>query len=393
MSTSAIQRLRASFLPFCLPAVGEEEISEAGASLRSGCLASGEKVRRFEQDFAEYVGAEHAVAVNSGTMALHLSLMALGVGQGDEVLLPSLGSCAAASVVVHLGATPVLVDVDAAMLVDLDAAERAITARSKMILPSHYGGQSCDLDGVAHLARRYGLFVVEDAAQAAGAEYGGVRIGTHGDGAAFSFCDTAPMTTGNGGMVTTNDVDFAARVRRLSQQGMSTDLRGRDPETQFRTRVAMDAGYEGQMTEVAAGVGIHQLRRLSGFVERRRQIARRYQQALGGTPELDLPVELAGRGHIFQAYSVLLDLKRMTIGRDQFVKELIAARIGATVPDLPVHQQPFYATAFHYRQGAFPTTDQLYQRMVSLPIYPSMTNADVEDVVDAIRTTVLGHRR
>ncbi len=393
MNAGTVQRLRESFLPYCLPMIGEEEIAEVVDSLRSGWVTTGPKVKRFEGDFAAYTGAEHAIAVNSCTAALHLSLAALGVGPGDEVIVPALTFCSSANVVVHLGARPVFVDVDDSLLIDLDQAERAITSRTKVLMPVHYAGQSCDMDAVSHLARRYGLFVVEDGAHAAGCEYQGVKLGTHGDAVCFSFYATKNMTTGEGGMVTTNDADLAGRIRMLSLHGMSRDAWQRYSEKGSWYYEVAEAGYKYNMTDIQAALGIHQLRRLDGFIERRQAIARRYERAFADLPELSLPVELPDRNHVFHLYPVRLNLDRLAIGRARFIDELRAARIGASVHFIPVHLHPYYATSFQYRAGAFPRAEQAYERLISLPLYPRMSDADADDVIDAVRTTVLGHRR
>jgi dTDP-4-amino-4,6-dideoxygalactose transaminase len=390
MSIGTLHRVRETFLPYCLPFIGEEEIQEVIDSLRSGWVTTGPKVKRFEEEFARYVGAEHAIAVNSCTAALHLSLAALGVGPGDDVILPTFTFCATANVVVHLGANPVLVDVDDSMLMDLGAAERAITPRTKVILPVHFAGQAAELDGVCHLARRYGLSVVEDAAHAAGSIYRGARVGTHGDAVAFSFYATKNMTTGEGGMITTGDADLAARMRRLSLHGMSKDAWKRYGETGSWFYEVTEPGYKSNMTDVQAALGIHQLRRLDGFIERRQQIAYRYGQGFSDLPELLLPVNLRDRNHIYHLYPVQLDLDRLDIDRAQFIDELREARIGASVHFIPVHLHPYYATGF---QQGFPNAERIFERVASLPLYPKMSDSDVDDVIDAVRSTILNHRR
>lgn len=393
MSASAVPRVRERFLPYCLPMIGEAEIEEVVDSLRSGWVTTGPKVKRFEEDFARYVDAREAIAVNSCTAALEISLAALGIGPGDEVIVPTMTFCATANVVVHLGAKPVLVDVDDELLIDLRAVERAIGARTKAVIPVHYAGQSCDLDAISHLARRRGLFVVEDAAHAAGCTYRGRKIGTHGDAAAFSFYATKNMTTGEGGMITTGDRELGARMRRLSLHGMSRDAWKRYGESGSWYYEVTEAGYKHNMTDVQAAMGIHQLRRLDGFIERRQQIARQYAEGFGDLPELVLPGELPDRNHIYHLYPVRLDPERLRIDRARFIDELREARIGASVHFIPLHRHPYYADTFGYRPEAFPAAERIYRGLVSLPLYPRMERLDVEDVIETVRSVVLRNRR
>ena len=381
------------FLPYCLPWIGEEEIAEVVDSLRSGWLTTGPKVKRFEEDFRNYVGAEHAIAVSSCTAALHLALAVSGVGPGDEVIVPTLTFCSTANVVVHLGARPVLVDVEDSLLISVAAVERAITPRTKAIVPVHYAGQACDLDPLLSLARGRGIAVIEDAAHAAGASYGGRRIGTHGDVVAFSFYATKNMTTGEGGMITTNQAALAARMRLLSLHGMSKDAWNRYTETGSWFYEVMEPGYKYNMTDIQAALGLQQLRSLDGFIRRRREIASRYAECFAGLPELGLPRELSGRHHIYHLYPVQLDLERLTIDRHSFIQELQRAGIGASVHFIPVHLHPYYRRTGGYCAGAFPVAERLYQGLVSLPLYPRMTDADVEEVTLAVRQVVAANRR
>ena len=392
-SAAPVGLVREKFLPYCLPFIGQEEIDEVVDSLRSGCLTTGPKVKRFERDFAAYVGADHAIGVSSGTAALHLSLAGLGIGPGDEVILPTLTFCSTANVVVHLGAKPVLVDVDDDMLIDVNAAEQAITPRTKAVIPVHYAGQACDLDAICHFARRRGLFVVEDAAHAAGSVYRGVRIGTHGDAVAFSFYATENLTTGEGGMITTNDGELASRLRRLSMHGISQDPWNRHGEKGSWCYEVTEPGYKDNMTDIQASLGIHQLKRLDWFIERRREMARRYVEGLGDLAEIQLPREIPERQHAWHIYPARLNLHLLDINRNEFINELRAARIGTSVHFIPVHLHPFYASAFRYKPGDCPRAEQIYERLVSLPLYPRMSAQDLEDVIDAVRSIIAAHRR
>ena len=266
---------RTEYLPYGLPAIGEDEINEVIDSLRGGWLTTGPKVKRFEEDFANYVDARYAVAVSSCTAAIHLSLIALGIGPGDEVIVPTMTFCATANVVVHTGAKPVLVDVDENLQIDPVAVARAISPRTRAIVPVHYAGMACDLDEILRIAEHHGIPVIEDAAHAAGTRYHGRLIGTHGRATAFSFYATKNMTTGEGGMITTNDAVFADHVRRLSLHGMNRDAWKRYGETGSWYYEVTEAGFKCNMTDMQAAIGIHQLRRLEGFNNRRREIAQR----------------------------------------------------------------------------------------------------------------------
>ncbi|MBL8177150.1 MAG: DegT/DnrJ/EryC1/StrS aminotransferase family protein [Bryobacterales bacterium] len=373
--------MRTQFLPYCLPLIGEEEINEVIDSMRSGWVTTGPKVKRFEEDFAAYTGARHAIAVNSCTAALHLALAASGVGPGDEVIVPTLTFCATANVVVHLGARPVLVDVDENGLLDVDRAERAITKSTKAIVPVHFAGQSCELSSLQGVAQRRGVTIIEDAAHAIGATYAGRRIGTHGLATAFSFYATKNMTTGEGGMITTSDEKMAALMRRLALHGMSKDAWKRYSETGSWYYEVLEPGYKDNMTDMQAAMGLHQLRKLEGFVGRRREIAAQYDRAFRALEELDLPRELRGRKHVYHLYPVRL----RTHSRSEFIERMREMGIGTSVHFIPLHRHPYYRDAFGYKPEQFPVAEELYRGFVSLPLYPRMTDQDVEDVVDAVR--------
>ena len=384
--------MRNSFLPYCLPFIGEEEIAEVGDSLRSGWVTTGPKVKRFEEEFAAYTGARHAVAVSSCTAALHASLAALGVGPADEVIVPTLTFCATANVVVHLGATPVIVDVDPDFQISVEAVCRAISPRTKVIIPVHYGGQACSLRDILELAARHGIPVVEDAAHAAGAAYQGRRIGTHGRAVCFSFYAIKNMTTGEGGMITTNDDDLAGRLRLLSLHGMSRDAWKRYTEAGSWYYEVLEPGYKYNMTDIQAALGIHQLRRLDGFIRRRQEIAALYDEAFSDLPEILLPPRLPGRNHTFHLYAIRLEAGRLQLNRAQLIEELHARNIGASVHFIPLHRHPYYRQRYGYRAEQFPVAEQIYRGLLSLPLYPKMTGPDANDVVSAVREIVETYR-
>jgi dTDP-4-amino-4,6-dideoxygalactose transaminase len=385
--------MRSDYLPYCLPSIGEDEVREVVDSLRSGWITTGPKVKRFEADFASYAGARHAIAVSSCTAALHLALTARDIGPGDEVIVPTLTFCATANVVVHTGARPVLVDVNERCQIDPEAVARAITTRTRAIVAVHYGGQPCDLDELLEMGREHGIPVIEDAAHAAGAVYRGSKIGTHGLAAAFSFYATKNMTTGEGGMITTNDDDLAARIRLLSLHGMSRDAWKRYNETGSWYYEVCEPGFKYNMTDIQAALGIHQLRRLDGFIERRQAIARRYAEAFADLAELQLPSESSDRSHIYHLYAVQVRPEPGNFDRDTFIASMRSERIGTSVHFVPVHRHPFYRRRYGYRNDFFPVAERIYSGLVSLPLYPGMSEHDVEDVVAAVRGAVLAARQ
>jgi dTDP-4-amino-4,6-dideoxygalactose transaminase len=384
--------MRNSFLPYGLPLIGEEEIQEVIDTLRSGWITTGPKVKRFEDDFAHYVGVKHAVAVSSCTAALQVSLAALGIGPGDEVIVPTLTFCATANVVVQLGATPVVVDVDHNFQISLDAAQDALTPKTRAIIPVHYAGQACNLDQLMHFAAIHGLAVVEDAAHAVGSEYCGQKIGTHGQAVAFSFYAIKNMTTGEGGMITTNDADLADRLRVLSLHGMSRDAWKRYNDAGSWYYEVVELGFKYNMTDLQAALGIHQLRRLDGFTARRQEMAAAYDRAFSDVPEVLIPPRLPNRNHVFHLYPIRLQVERLRLTRAQFIEELRKRNIGASVHFIPLHRHPLYRDRYGYRPEQFPVAEEIYQGLVSLPLYPKMTDQDAVDVVTAVRDVVTAHR-
>lgn len=386
--------MRTTFLPYCLPSIGDDEIAEVVDTLKSGWLTTGPKVRQFEEEVAKYVDSPHAIAVNSCTAALHVALAALDIGPGDEVIVPTMTFCATANVVVHLGATPVIVDVDETGHITADAIERAITPRTKALLPVHYAGEACSMDEIFEVARRHGLRVVEDAAHAIGTTYKGRKVGAsdQSDAVCFSFYATKNMTTGEGGMVTTHNQVLADRIRTLSLHGMSHNAWNRYTKTGSWQYEVSEAGFKYNLSEIQAALGIHQLRRLDGFLQRRREIAATYARELSGIPGLSLPREQADRNHIYHLYVVWVDGNQALLGRDEFIQKLKDLNIGTSVHFIPLHRHPLYRDRFGYCAEQFPVAERLFQGILSLPLYPSMSDADVADVVDAVHSTLTSGR-
>ncbi len=389
-----VVRIREQFLPFSTPLLGQEEADGVLECLRSGWLTTGAKVRQLETDFASYLGCRHAIAVSSCTAALHLALEAVGVRAGDEVVTSPMTFAATAAVVEHLGARPVFVDCDPATL-NLDASriEERITSRTKAVVPVHFAGQACDMDLVMQVARRHGLAVVEDAAHALPARYRGRLVGSLGDITCFSFYATKSVTTGEGGMAATEHDGYAERIRLMRLHGMSRDAWMRYAEGGAWSYEILAAGFKYNLSDIAAAIGIPQLASCERFHLRRRQIAKRYTESLGALEAVSVPVVGDEAAHAWHLYVIQLDLPRLRIGRDEFIRQMIVRKIGVSVHFIPLHIQPYYRDRYGYAPNDFPIAFGAYQRIVSLPIYAAMSERDVEDVIAAVQEIVEAHRR
>jgi dTDP-4-amino-4,6-dideoxygalactose transaminase len=385
---------RAEFLPFHVPSIGAEEIGAVVDVLKSGWLTTGSKAKEFEQQFARFVGARHAVAVNSATAALHLGLAAAGVKEGDEVIVPTMTFAATAEVVLYLGAMPVLVDCRPDTLnIDPAALEAALTPRTKAIVPVHFAGQPCDMESILSLARAHGLKIVEDAAHALPARDRGRMVGSIGDVTCFSFYATKTITTGEGGMATTDNPEWAEKMRTLSLHGISHDAWNRYSAEGSWFYEVTGVGYKYNLTDIAASLGLEQLKKAHAFATVRRHIAQAYTAAFADLAEIRTPVCEPGKQHAWHLYVIQLDLDRLSVDRREFVEELRQHNIGASVHFIPLHLHPFYRDTFGYKPQDFANAAAAYQRIVSLPIYPNMTAADVDDVIAAVRHIVERHRR
>ena len=382
--------VREDFLVFGAPAIGEDEIAEVVASLRSGWLGTGPKVARFESDFAAYVRAPHAVAVSSCTAALHLSMLALGVQPGDEVITTALTFAATVNAIIHAGATPVLADVDpVTMNIDPDAARAAVTARTRAIVPVHFAGRPCDMDALLRLRRERGLGLVEDCAHAIETEYHGRHAGTFGDFGCFSFYVTKNVVTGEGGMVLTSREEDAARIKTLALHGMSKDAWKRFSDEGYKHYYVTECGYKYNMTDLQAALGIHQLERVEVNRVRREAVWRRYQEAFADLPlELPAPPEPDTR-HAYHLYTILVDEERCGVARDDLLSALTERNIGAGVHYLSIPEHPYYRERFGWRPEDYPAARRIGRQTVSLPLSPALEDGDVDDVIAAVRE-VLG---
>jgi dTDP-4-amino-4,6-dideoxygalactose transaminase len=384
---------RDSFLVFGSPLIGQEEIDEVVDSLRSGWVGTGPKVQRFESMVAEYVGAPHCRCVSSCTAALTLAMQALRVGPGDEVLVPAMTFVASANAVEHAGATPVLVDcVPGTGLIDLDAAEAAITPNTRAIMPVHIAGRPVDMERLAAIRDRHGLLVIEDAAHALGAEWRGRRIGAFGNLTAFSFYVTKNVTTIEGGALITEDVEIATEVERLALHGLSLGAWQRFSDAGFRHYEVVRPGYKYNMTDVQAALGIHQLPRLDGWIDERARLWDRYDRLLEDLPLETPPPPEPGTRHARHLYQVLLE-PGAPLGRDDLLDGLTARQIGTGVHYRGVHLHPYYRDTYDIRPSQFPVATAISERTLSLPLSPKVTDADQDDVASALREIFAGTSR
>jgi dTDP-4-amino-4,6-dideoxygalactose transaminase len=377
------------FLPFALPEIGDEEIAEVVDTLKSGWVTTGPKAKRFEADFTAFLGdpALESIAVNSATAGLHLALEALGIGPGDEVITTTHTFTATAEVVRYLGADVRLVDIDPATLnIDPQAVEAAITPRTKCIVPVHYAGLAADMPAILAIARRHGLKVVEDAAHALPTTVGGRLVGTlASDATVFSFYANKTMTTGEGGMLVTRDPELAKRAKVMRLHGMSRDAFDRFTATRPSWYYEIVApGFKYNLTDIAAALGLHQLRRIPAFQERRIALANALNEGLAGLPLVLPPMAPAGDQHSWHLYVVRL-ADAAGVSRDVFIERLFAAGIGVSVHYIPLHLQPYWRDRYALEPGRFPHSQRAYERMVSLPLYTRMTDADVARVCAAVR--------
>lgn len=382
------------FLPFALPDTDDAEIAAIAEVVRSGWLTTGAKVREFERRFAEYIGASHAVAVNSCTAALHLALEAIGVRHGDEVIVPVHTFAATAEVVRYFDARPVLVDVEPRTLnIDPEAVRAVLSPRTRAVIPVHFGGLAADLDAVRAVLPA-GLPVIEDAAHALPTRYRGRMIGTISEVTCFSFYANKTMTTGEGGMLVTEDAALADRARIMSMHGISRDAWKRFTAEGSWYYEIIAPGFKYNLTDIAAALGIVQLEKLQRMHARRAVIAARFDRAFADVAEVETPARAPSDGlHAWHLYCIRLDLPRLTIDRARFIERLRALGIGASVHYTPLHLHPYYRETFGTTAEQFPVATREAARLITLPLYSRMTDRDVDDVIAAVLDTIAAHRR
>lgn len=388
---------REKMLAFGAPFFGQEEFDEVLDTLQSGWISTGPKTKRFEEEFANYVGAKYAVGLNSCTAGLHLSLVVLGIGPGDEVIVPTLTFGATANVVEHVGARPVLVDVDAQTLtIDVHAVARALTPRTKAIVPVHYAGMPCDLDALRAVAEPRGIVIIEDAAHAIGAKYKGRVIGSLSPLTNFSFYANKNLSTAEGGMVTTNDAALEEKLRVYHLHGLSRDAWKRYHTKEFSLSEVVVPGYKYNMTDLQASLGIHQLRKQEKFIARREEIASFYDEAFSELGDLvwTQPRPHDGQNrHVLHLYPLLIDVNRLTVSRNRVLSALLAENIGASMHFNPLHMMPYYRGTYGYQPKDFPNAQRVGETEISLPIQPQITERDAQDVVDAVKKVLKEYAR
>lgn len=379
------------FIGFSPPSVGEEEVEAVASVLRSQWLTTGPRVREFEQVAADFLGAPAALAVSSCTAALHLSLSALGVGPGDDVITTPMTFAASVNVIEHVGARPILVDVEPDTLnIDPDALCDAVTPRTRVILPVHFAGHPVDLDPVHELAGSKGLHVVEDAAHAIPAYYSGRAVGSGLNPACFSFYATKNVTTIEGGLLT-GEPGFIERARILSLHGMSKDAWKRYDSSGTWKYDVVAPGFKYNMTDLQAAIGLVQFEKLARFQKRRREIVEAYTRAFAGEAAFELPTERPDVEHAWHLYVLRLNLENLSIDRDCFIEELRKRNVGASVHFIPIHLHSYYRKKYGYAEMDFPVAYSNYLRMLSLPLHPGLSDADVRCVTEAVLDVVGNH--
>lgn len=378
--------VRKEFLVFGSPLIEEAEIEEVVATLRSAWIGTGPKVARFEEMFRDYKGSRYAVALNSCTAALHLSLQVIGLKPGDEVITTPMTFCATANAIIHAGAVPVFADCERdTMNIDPVEIEKKITSKTRAILPVHFAGRSCEMDAIMGISRRNDLRIIEDCAHAIETEYHGQRAGTFGDLGCFSFYVTKNIITGEGGMVITDHVEYADRIKILGLHGMTKDAWKRFGDEGYKHYQVVSPGFKYNMMDLQASLGIHQLKRIDKYWDRRREIWNRYDEAFRNLPcFLPLSADKDTR-HAYHLYTLLFDIDRLEVSRDFILDALTRENIGVGVHYAALHLHPYYADTYGYKRGDFPNAEFISDRTVSLPLSPKLSDQDVEDVIRAVK--------
>lgn len=376
-------------IPFHKAYIKQEEIDEVTKTLKSGWLTMGPQTLEFEKQFSAFCGAKHAVAVNSCTAALHLSLAAIGLKEGDEVIIPDMTFTATGEVVSYFKAKTVIIDVsEKDLLITPKAVEKAISPRTKAIIPVHYAGQSCDMDALKEICDKNNLYLIEDAAHALPASYKNKKIGSIGDMTCFSFYATKTLTTGEGGMICTNNDEWAEKMRVLRLHGISKDAWKRyDKGTAWFYEV-VDAGFKYNMTDIQAAMGLVQLKRVEWMRNQRQRIAELYSSLFATVDEIDVLTTYPEREHAWHLFVILLDIDKLKISRDDFIRKLYEKGINTSVHFIPLHFHPYYKKTLHLKNEQFPISTNLFHRIISLPIYPDLNNEQVKKIAEIIKTVI-----
>lgn len=377
--------MRESFLIFGSPKIEEDEIQEVVECLRSGWISTGPRVGRFQIMFKKYVGSKYALALNSCTAGLHLSMLAAGLGPGDEVITTPMTFAASANAVIHSGARPVFADIELpSMNIDPLLIEPRISPKTRAIIPVHLCGRPCNMDGINAVAAKHGLLVIEDAAHAVEAVYKGKKIGTIGDLTVFSFYVTKNLVTGEGGMITTDNDEFAEKVETYGLHGMSRGAWKRYSDEGFKHYQVTFPGFKYNMMDLQAALGIHQLKRIEKYLKRREEIWKRYDDAFKGLPAIVPLSPEADTKHARHLYTLLLKLEDLKVGRDEVQQALHAQNIGTGIHFISLHLHPYYRDKYGYKRDDFPNALFVSERTISLPLSARLTDEDVQDVIDAV---------
>lgn len=387
--------MRDTFLPFSTPSLGDEEINEVVDSLRSGWITTGPKVKRFEDAFKAYVGAPFAVPLSSATAGLHLTLLALKIKEGDEIITTPMTFASTVSMIILAGGTPVLADIEPGTLnIDVAKVAEKISPATRAVIPVHFAGQSCDLDPLFALARQHNLTIIEDAAHAAGTEYKGRKIGSLDSISIFSFHPNKNITTGEGGMVCTLDETLAEEISLLKFHGMSREAWKRFAASGTPNYDIMLPGYKYNMMDIQAAIGLHQLPRLDGFIDRRKEIAEQYNTAFANLAELALPAYAPyQQRHAWHLYTPLVRTELLTIDRDRFMAELKALNIGSGLHYKAIHHHSWYRENLPVADTELPNASYASDRILSLPLFPGMSDNDANDVITAVTDVITRFRR
>ena len=377
--------MSSEFLPFHQATIGEEEVKEIIQTLHSGWLTTGPKTRLFEKNFASYIGCKHAIGLNSCTAGLHLSIVASDISSGDEVITSPITFPATTNVIVHQNAKPVFVDVEPETLnIKCSEIESKINKRTKAILPVHFAGHPCDMSNIIKLAKKHDLIVIEDAAHALESKYHGEKIGNIGHFTSFSFYATKNITTGEGGMLTTNDDKSADKLRILSLHGLSKNAWKRYGKDGYQHWELLMAGYKYNMFDIQASLGIHQMKKVESFLNRRLQIVKKYNDAFEGIDEIQLLKQKSNIKHAHHLYVIIIKTELLKVSRDVVLTEIQKRGVGVAVHFRCLHLQPFFKKHFNYKKGMLPLSEYLSDRLISLPLYPKMTDDDVSKVIGTV---------
>ncbi len=382
------------YIHFAQPLFGREEKKELLDTLDSGWVTLGPRTKQFEEETARYVGSKYAVGVTSCTAGLHLALLSADVGSGDEAITSIFTFAASANTIIHVGATPVLVDIDPKTFnIDPKRIEERIGPKTKAIVVMHYGGQPADMEKILRIAKKHKLVVIEDAATAIGASYKKKMIGNIGDLTCFSFHPIKNISTGDGGMVTTNNKKYAERLMILRLHGMSKDAWKRHSASGSWRYDIVEPGYKYNMTDIQAALGIHQLRKLESFMQKRDEYANLYDEAFSKIPEITLPFVGKDIRHARNLYTIEIDSTKLSITRDELVEKLKKANIGVSVYYIPLHTFTFYKKMFHYKRGDFPIAERIFERIISLPLYPKMRKTDIQYITKILIKLIQQYRQ